>query len=166
MKKISTLIIVVIITLSCKSQNYSEKEMIEQFAIDLFNDQIKPETIVEKYIYVSKELDTKIPYEKREQGYAELIKETRAGKGVDGVWVYPNIHLKAIKKPKAYLYEEYSNLISVNINNIETIKDRVYVILNTKKTKILAYILLNETKNKILSLSLLGKDDTAYFIQL
>lgn len=164
MKKISILIIITILSSSCKEE--TGKEMIEQFAIDLFNNQIKPETIVEKYIYISKELDTKIPYKKRKQGYTELIKETRAGKGIDGVWVYPNIHLKSIKTPKAYLYEEYSNLSIVKINNIETIKDKVYVILNTKKTKILAYILLNETKNKILSLSLLGKDNTAYFIQL
>lgn len=164
MKKISILIIITILSSSCKEE--TGKEMIEQFAIDLFNNQIKPETIVEKYIYISKELDTKIPYKKRKQGYAELIKETRAGKGIDGVWVYPNIRLKAIKTPRAYLYEEYNNLSTVKINNIETIKDRVYVILNTKKTKILAYILLNETKNKILSLSLLGKDNTAYFIQL
>lgn len=57
MKKISILIIITILSLSCKEE--TEKEMIEQFTIDLFNNQIKPETIVEKYIYISKELDTK-----------------------------------------------------------------------------------------------------------
>lgn len=164
MKKILILITILISITSCKKE--TEKEMIEQFIIDVFNEQVNPETIVKNYIEINLDIDTKVTLKKRKLGYKQLIEETRAGKGVNGIYAFPNYELKNIQSPIAYKYENYKHLNTIDCSKFNTVKGRIYAILNPEKTKILSYILLNKVKNKIVSFSVLAKDNTAYFVQL
>ena len=158
------LIILLFSILSCKKQ--TGKTIAEQFIIDVFNEQIKPETIVKNYIEINLDIETTIPLAKRKLGYIQLVEETRSGKGVDDLYAYPHYSIKDIQSPIAYKYENYKHLNTIDCSKFDTVKGKIYVVLNPDKTKILTYILLNEVENKIVSFSVLGKDNVAYFVQL
>ncbi len=164
MEKGIILIIILITISSCKKQTGAS--ITEQFIVDVFNEQIKPETIVKNYIEINLDIETTIPLAERKLGYIQLVEETRSGKGVDDLYAYPHYSLKNIQSPVAYKYENHKHLNTIDCSNFDTIKGKIYVVLNPDKTKIITYILLNEVEDKIVSFSVLAKDNVAYFVQL
>jgi len=162
--KNSILIILLIGINIVSSQELKKEKMIQQFIVDLFNDNITPFEVIEKFMEIKNDKNNTLSIEERKLGAVKIIQETRNGKGVDGNWLIPNYSIKNIKKPKVYPYREYENLNQFEISDINTIKENIYVLLDSEKEKIVLYVLLNENNDKIISFSLLVKpENQAWF---
>ncbi len=156
MKKLVLLVIILGFNIvSCQKEK--KEKIIERFIIDLFDDKIPPEEIVELYIEIKPDRNNKLSILERKKGAIGVIQESRNGKGSENTWLIPNYAIKNISNPKVYSFQEYENLSQIEINGVEKIKEHIYVLLDSKKEKILQYFLLNETNDKIISFSLMVK---------
>ncbi|GGD19431.1 hypothetical protein [Hyunsoonleella pacifica] len=145
----------ILLIISCKDS--SREKFIEQFVVDLFDDNVMPEYVVSKYIEVLKDsMNTDIRTKAAKDFVEEIRKPIDAN--VRGNWLIPNNKIKLIKKPVIYSYKKYEHINNLKINKISSLKDRVYVLLDFDKEEILQYFLLNEDQTKIISFSLLIKD--------
>lgn len=139
----------------------SKEEFIEQFISDLFNENITPEKVVETYIEVVPDTTKKTSLAQRLEWASDFIRETRKPMyaDIEGNWLIPSHKIKQIKSPKVYSFIDYEHLSSIKINKIDSIKNRVFVLVDSEKEEILQYFLLNEDHTKILSYSLMVKDE-------
>ncbi len=162
--KNSILILLLIATNIVSCQELKTEKMIEEFIVDLFNDDIAPSEVIGKYLEISNGENNTLSIEERKMGAGGIIQETRDGKGVDGNWLIPNYSIKNIRELKIYPYKKYKNLNQLKISGIDTIKENTYVLLDSKKEKIILYVLLNKSNEKIISFSLLVKpENQAWF---
>ena len=139
---------------------YSQEEMILQFSKDLFNTQINPEALVEKYIVLDS-LDSDLTISERRSAVIEHIKEIRLSRNKEQGWLMPQgdwISDKATIMP----YKKASHLDTLKLNLVEKVQGRIFVITDADQKEILQYFLLDE-QNKILSFSLFVKGDLAWF---
>lgn len=141
--------------ISC--QDLTGEKMLEKFVVDLFDDSIPAENIIETYLQIEAEINNELSILERKKAVEQIIEKTRNGEGVKGSWIIPNNEIKHLKNPKIYPYEKYENINNLEISGIDTIKENVFVILDTENKKILNYFLLNSKNDKIISFSLLVK---------
>ncbi len=157
MRKILIVLLIGSTLFSCQEQR--KERIIEQFVINLFDDKVTPQSIVSTYIEILQDTtNSNITPTERLKGAEGLVRETRKGIGEKGMWIIPNYSIKQIKNPKVYSFNDYEHLSVINLNAIDSIRNRVYVLLNPDKNEILQYFLLNESETKIISYTLLVKD--------
>lgn len=150
---------------NCSFSQTTEKpeKLVKQFIKDLFNDSISPKTVVNTYLEIENDTNNSLSISERKEMAIGIVEQTRNGKNKDLGWLIPNYEIKNIKHPKIYPYNKYKHLRTFDISGMESIENRVYVLLDSKKEKILQYFLLNEKGDKIMSFSLFGKGDDAFW---
>lgn len=159
MKKIILILLLVSINLSC--QTNSPEILVKDFVIDLFDIEIKPKLIVDKYLEIKPDSLNSLSLVERKKGAESVILEIRKRTSNEKNWLIPNYDIEHIKKPIVYPYQPNKGISTVKIKGIDKIENRVYVLLNSKKNEILQYFLLNEDKNKITSFSLFVKQENS-----
>ncbi len=162
MKKIILIGFTLIFNLAFCQKTQPEK-MIKQFVIDLFDDEVKPENIVDNYIEIKYDDKNSLSMLERKKGVLGIINKTRNGESKELGWIVPDYEIKKIKEPKIYPLEKYENLDELGIKSYTKYKESIFVLLDPKKKKILQYFLLNKTNDKIISFSLFQKSDLAWF---
>lgn len=135
-------------------QNSIKEKMVENFIIDLFNNDIPALQVVNKYIEIEPDSINTFSLLKRKQMAVGIIEETR--KGTFSPWFYPDYSIRNIENPKVFPYKIYENKSDLTINAIDKVKENVYVLMDSKEKKILQYFLLSETK--IISFTLFIKE--------
>lgn len=163
MKKLSFLIVLFCVINSCQSQAQKEIELITNFVKDLFQQSLSPKEIIRDYIEILPNSKNKLSLSKRTKDAEEFVESIRKRNYPENLWLIPNYDLTHIKNPIIYSYSETKSLNTIEISGIDTVENRVYVLLNSEKDKILQYFLLNKDRDKIVSFSLFVKGSTAYF---
>lgn len=163
MKNISIIVFLFALTMvSC--QENREEEMIASFVKDLFDENITPDTVAQKYIHVSEDKENEFSIEKRKKMVIDHIQETRDNK-TGARWLIPYAKIKNIKEPKIYPFLEVENLNKIDFGpKVKENYNVMYVLTNKEKTEILQYFLLTEDKKKLTSFTLMVKGgDIGYF---
>lgn len=135
-------------------QDSKKEKMVENFIIDLYNNDISASNLVEKYIEIKPDKTNTLSLLERKKMAVGVVEETR--KGTFSPWFYPDYSIKNIENPKVFPYKIHENKSDLIINGINEIKEQVYVLMDSKEEKILQYFLLSETK--IVSFTLFIKE--------
>ncbi|MCB0449699.1 MAG: hypothetical protein KDC97_06235 [Confluentibacter sp.] len=162
MKKYAIIILIFGTNLASCQKTQPEK-MIEQFVIDLFDDEIQPQKIVDSYLEIKPDNENSLSISEGKKGALGIIDKARNGESKELGWLVPNYEIKNIQKPQIFSLKKYGDLDTLGIKFYTKYIDNIYVLLDSEKKKILQYFLLNETNNKIVSFSLFIKSDQAWF---
>lgn len=153
--KSTSLIALLFVAQGIYAQELKEEKLIAQFVVDLFDNGVSAETVVDHYIEIKPDDRNTLSMTDRKRTAIGIIKKTRNGEEEQGMWLIPN---NTIKHPKIVPYKDVERLSKIDLNDIKTIRNRVYVLLDQNEETILQHFLLNETKDKLLSFSLIIKD--------
>lgn len=143
--------------ISCQEKN--QEEMLKKFVIDLFNEKVSAKSVIDKYLEILPDKRNSLSIIERKKTAIGIIKKTRKNEGYENTWLIPNNKIKNISHPVIYPFDKHSNLSKIKISGIEKIKNRVYILLDKDKKKILQYYLINEKGTKIISFNLLVKSE-------
>ena len=162
MKKIIFIGFTLIFNLAFCQKTQPEK-MIKQFVIDLFNNNIIPQNVIDKYLEIKEDSENSLSISDRKKLAFGIIEKARNGESKEFGWIIPDYEIKSINKPKIYPITKYEKLDTLGISSKTKYKNNIFILLDSKKKKILQYFLLNETNDKIVSFSLFIKSDQAWF---
>tara|TARA_R110002049_G_scaffold18364_1_gene70320 strand:- start:23 stop:523 length:501 start_codon:yes stop_codon:yes gene_type:complete len=163
MKNLSFIIITFCVFTSCQAQTQKEIELINNFIKDLFEQNISAKRVIRDYIQILPDSKNKLSISERINGAEEFVEMIRKGDKKENNWLIPNYAIEHIKKPKICTYSECKDLNDIEINGIDNVRNRVYVLLSKDRNEILQYFLLNKDKDKIQSFSLFIKGSKASF---
>lgn len=163
MKKIFLILILSFTSIVSCQEETKEEKMIKQFVTDLFDDEIESKKVVDNYLEIKLDNKNRLSIAERKKMAIGIIEKARNGESEELGWLVPNYKIKNIKNSKVYPYQDYEDLSPFEISGIESHKENIYVLLDSKKENILQYFFLNENKDKIISFSLFIKSDVAWF---
>ena len=139
---------------SCTISQQNETDLINNFLMSLFNEEIPPSKIVDKYM----------SYEKNSKSYLAVIshiEEIRQGRDLDRGWLMPNHRIATLVSYNIGSYKDYSEHDKIKPKLTEKDKNHVYVLFDSSNEEILQYFLLEN--GKIKSFTLFGKGSEYWF---
>lgn len=154
--------IVVYFNAGCSFAQNKEKniELVKNFSEAIFDKNVEPETIVEKYMFAnhnSKNLDS------MRLKVSKHIEIARSKLGQEGGWLMPGNSVANEKTKHIESFLDVEKLNKLQLNLPEDKKKNVYVLLNSNKDEILQYFYVENSK--ISSFSMFVKTNKAWFFR-